>query len=105
LIGKISFGWSLIWRLAAQQITHTLTRLQREIWRRRSGYRSRYDLDTFQVNIEGKLDIIARHPAIAIAREVISAIQIAHDLERPAILPKISANASSSSIVKIYRST
>src|SRR4029077_9551598 len=33
-------------------------------------------------------DIIARHPAIAIACEVISAIQIAHDLERLGDLAK-----------------
>jgi phosphate transport system protein len=77
-------------RLAAQQITHTLDALAKRNMALAAQVIDRDAiLDTFQVNIEGKAsDIIARHPAIAIAREVISAIQIAHDLERLGDLAK-----------------
>jgi len=94
-------------RLAAQQITHTLDALAKRNMALAAQVIDRDAiLDTFQANIGGKAsDIIARHPAIAIAREVIPQYRLLTTLSASAILPKISANASSSSIVKIYRST
>jgi phosphate transport system protein len=77
-------------RLAAQQITYTLDALANRNMAVAAQVIDRDDiLDTFQVNIEGKASrIIAQHPAIAIAREAVSAIQIAHDLERLGDLAK-----------------
>jgi len=77
-------------RLAAQQITHTLDALaKRNVALAAQVIDRDAILDTFQVNIERKAsNIIAQHPAIPIAREVISAMQIAHDLERLGDLAK-----------------
>jgi len=77
-------------RLAAQQITHTLDALaERNVALAARVIDRDAILDTFQGNIERKAsNIIAQHPAIAIAREVISAMQIAHDLERLGDLAK-----------------
>src|SRR5215468_652331 len=77
-------------RLAAQQITHTLDALaERNVALAARVIDRDAILDTFQGNIEWKAStIIAQHPAITIAREVISAMQIAHDLERLGDLAK-----------------
>jgi phosphate transport system protein len=77
-------------RLTAQQITHTLEAFTNKNLALAAQVINRDAiLDEFQVNIEGKAsNIIDKHPAIEIAREVISAIQIAHQLERLGDLAK-----------------
>ena len=77
-------------RLAAQQITHTLDALaDRNVALAAQVIDRDAILDTIQADIERKASqIIAQRPPTAIAREVISAIQISHDLERLGDLAK-----------------
>lgn len=77
-------------KLAAQQVTHTLEALaKRNVALAAQVIDRDKIIDACQINIEGKCSsIIAQHPPVAIVREVISSMHIAHDLERLGDLAK-----------------